>query len=522
MNLKNKKTILFIVLLVTSNLVTLSQDLLYNNYKMVPLSSNPALIGIDNELKLYLSYKNQNSRFAENFNTPNLSFVYPFINKTTDERWGGIGVSVRTDELSVPVFLSTSGIDLAFAYNFKISDNQMVSASLQSTWNIRKVRTDKFTTGSQYNPSSGYDASMSVNENLSSATKSYFDLATGAIWYYTDKYDLPKYMVGVSAFHLIQPDISFFNKAQNLDLRYNAIIGARVFTNSKLMIHPDLFYTYLSGNHYINLGTKISFALKPDEGKWIKKGSISFTPRYIVNNSIALGFEFRQPQYMFILTYDLNTARFAENPVYYNGAEVVIGFRKMLGRNKQPDHILFAEEMDLKVGNTKPVIIKTDDRYAEGYEKGYKEAKKEVVNNKNDEKIIYDDESWAEAIIQSKQQITFPSNSAKFSPEAEAFFDRIANDLLKNPEYTLEIIGHADSTGTSRVNMRVSKKRAMNVAKYIENKGVESKRLKIVAKGDTEPVADNNTKEGRDKNRRVEFVIYKVFRKKNQKVKGEE
>ena len=77
--------------------------------------------------------------------------------------------------------------------------------------------------------------------------------------------------------------------------------------------------------------------------------------------------------------------------------------------------------------------------------------------------------------------------------------------LGQNPDLKVEIDGHTDSTGPAEYNMVLSQKRAQAVMKYFVDNGVDAGRLTAKGFGLTQPVADNGTKEGRAKNRRVEL-----------------
>ena len=79
--------------------------------------------------------------------------------------------------------------------------------------------------------------------------------------------------------------------------------------------------------------------------------------------------------------------------------------------------------------------------------------------------------------------------------------------LMKKPEWRIRISGYTDNVGTEANNLKLSKKRAEAVAKYLTDQYVLRSRIDIVWFGEADPVADNNTKEGRQKNRRVEMVI---------------
>lgn len=87
----------------------------------------------------------------------------------------------------------------------------------------------------------------------------------------------------------------------------------------------------------------------------------------------------------------------------------------------------------------------------------------------------------------------------------------VLNDIVKlmdeNPGYSLEIFGHADNQGPTEYNRELSDKRAAAVRNYLVGKGVSAERLIVVGKGESEPVATNETPEGRALNRRVAFVV---------------
>ena len=76
---------------------------------------------------------------------------------------------------------------------------------------------------------------------------------------------------------------------------------------------------------------------------------------------------------------------------------------------------------------------------------------------------------------------------------------------LKANSSTVTLDGYASSEGTAAHNMRLSKDRANSVKTYLVNSGVDAKRLKVKGFGETHPIADNSTEDGRVANRRVEF-----------------
>ena len=105
------------------------------------------------------------------------------------------------------------------------------------------------------------------------------------------------------------------------------------------------------------------------------------------------------------------------------------------------------------------------------------------------------------------QGIEFETGKAVIKPKSYAILDKIAQTFIENSSYVIEVQGHTDNTGKMEVNKRLSDKRAHAVMDYLVKKGVDANRMTAVGYGPDMPIADNKTKAGRAKNRRVEFKI---------------
>jgi len=107
----------------------------------------------------------------------------------------------------------------------------------------------------------------------------------------------------------------------------------------------------------------------------------------------------------------------------------------------------------------------------------------------------------------SIESIYFKIGSANLEPASIPVLQQLYQMMRENPEIRIEIEGHTDSTGTSAFNMKLSQQRAMAVADWLIRNGISSTRITTHGYGDTRPVADNSTEEGRRKNRRTEILI---------------
>ena len=103
--------------------------------------------------------------------------------------------------------------------------------------------------------------------------------------------------------------------------------------------------------------------------------------------------------------------------------------------------------------------------------------------------------------------IFFETNKATLKPESTTELERVATLLIENPTIRLEISGHTDNVGSYRANQKLSEQRAKSVVDYLISKGVAKDRLEYKGYAFNQPIADNNTPEGRAQNRRVEFKV---------------
>jgi len=101
----------------------------------------------------------------------------------------------------------------------------------------------------------------------------------------------------------------------------------------------------------------------------------------------------------------------------------------------------------------------------------------------------------------------FDSDAVKAS--AQQNLRNLAESLRKYPETELLIVGHTDATGADEYNQLLSQRRAMAASNYLASLGINSTRLHTAGRGKFEPIATNDTEDGRTQNRRIEVAIYK-------------
>lgn len=105
--------------------------------------------------------------------------------------------------------------------------------------------------------------------------------------------------------------------------------------------------------------------------------------------------------------------------------------------------------------------------------------------------------------------IFFEFNKHVLLDSSEPELNKIHKYLIKHPDISIEIAGHTDSIGSDAYNLALSEARASAVVAWLEDKGIEQNRMVARGYGETRPLVSNDTEEGQQKNRRVEFVVIK-------------
>ena len=110
--------------------------------------------------------------------------------------------------------------------------------------------------------------------------------------------------------------------------------------------------------------------------------------------------------------------------------------------------------------------------------------------------------------IKLREKVEFETDSAKLLPSSHPVLDEVVEVMKAHPEIEhVRVGGHTDSTSTPEHNLKLSDDRAASVKQYLVEHGIASERLSSKGYGQTRPIADNGTEEGRAQNRRVEIHI---------------
>lgn len=106
-----------------------------------------------------------------------------------------------------------------------------------------------------------------------------------------------------------------------------------------------------------------------------------------------------------------------------------------------------------------------------------------------------------------ENSVRFNTDKSSLTPTAKANLDKLVPVFNQYPDTNIQIFGYTDSTGTVEHNLKLSEQRAASVRSYLNGKGIANSRFTTTGLGIADPIASNETVEGRSQNRRVEFAI---------------
>lgn len=110
-------------------------------------------------------------------------------------------------------------------------------------------------------------------------------------------------------------------------------------------------------------------------------------------------------------------------------------------------------------------------------------------------------------LVLGENSVRFDTNKSTLTPTAKANLDKLVSVFNQYPDTNIQIYGYTDSTGTPEYNLTLSEQRAASVKSYLVGKEISSSRFTTTGLGIADPIATNDTPEGRSQNRRVEFAI---------------
>ncbi|MDW7694083.1 PorP/SprF family type IX secretion system membrane protein [Flammeovirgaceae bacterium SG7u.111] len=506
----NKKSIKRLLPIIVGCLLLASsaqaQEPNFSLYHYTPFFTNPGEIGAVEDTRVMLNYRNQQLDLDENITSSSVSAYYPIYighNRLVT------AINFLNDKNSE--FLSSNGGMLGLSYSLKTTKSSELSFGLQAGFFQRKIG-EGFTTDEQF-VNGVFDPNAISTDAVLNQSVGYPIISGGLFYKVKDDLGLEKAFIGASIFNVNGPNISLMgDQKDNLPMSIKGTAGYRVFRGGNFSVLPTARWVYQAGNSFLNVGSRFAYELS-QSGENAKKIELGIW--YNTNDYGVFSLAYEQPSFTLALSYDKTIGTelgSAQKGVF----ELAISFR--LQKKEKPT---FVEAAVQEVIGPEEVAVEEIDDAAETME--------EVEEPAAPEQKVVEEETTApeekpdvpEEVAVSKTTFTpaekailakivnFDLNTYDLDKESKAFLNGIADILREKEGFEIELVGHSCDLGSEKVNKFLSLNRAETVKDYLVGKGVDINSIKTVGMGEEVPLEGNDTPEGREHNRRVEFkVVY--------------
>ncbi|MBI4947583.1 MAG: PorP/SprF family type IX secretion system membrane protein [Bacteroidetes bacterium] len=299
--------------------VSFSQDLRFAQPFANPLKLNPAMMGMNEDLKFMLHYRSQWAALGNGYTTASFTTLYPIYIKEGKEKLD-VGANVLQDKSGAFKSLDAS---LAIGYNLQISDAGHLNFSLMGGYVQKSLNTANLTFDNQYMLGS-YNSSNPINETVLNNKAGYADVGAGAMWYYTPSKDdnakLNAYL-GVSAFHLNQPNESFTAATGKLPARYSFQGGIKILGKNKIDFTPNVIVNSQNGNENIAVGVLMDYHVGEATSK------IVIGAWYRRTDAIAFSVGYEHKTLSFGYSYDVVTSQISNSVAGLNAHEITVALK---------------------------------------------------------------------------------------------------------------------------------------------------------------------------------------------------
>lgn len=467
----------------------------YSQYYNAPLLTNPSQAGVSDYTQFTLHYRR--SRIS-NYEIPSLSFVRPFY-RSSGLRSGAMGVNVISQKAGPGGAYKVMGATATFVYNVYLSKTQYISAGLQGGILSKKLDPSGLTTDSQYNLGV-FDPSLSNGENIPFASEVRPVINSGFSWTMEDNEGEQRATLGVAFSNMNQPSFDILSGDAE-KLGYTVTGEMRVYQRGSVSIHATFRYIKAISS-MANIGTQLRIELPASNS------NIALGGWYKTTKAMTAALQYTSERYVLAASADLSLG--TDNQVnIQNAIELSWGWR--LKRKTRTKPSPSSTESTPEISRPQPVtelLHEVEKAEPEKEMPQQTEIQQEVTVEDNTVTVPVEEVITQEEHEILQTNIAFALGSSDLAPASVVFIETRLVPLLKNhPGFTLHITGHSCTTGDKAINERISLARAQAIREILIGYGVPENQIVATGMDFQKPIASNDTEEGRQKNRRVEFEL---------------
>ncbi len=312
-NYYRRKFFWLLVIIVAINNKSLAQDPHFSQYYSVPLYLNPALAGLEEVTYVGFNYRNQWRSLGFSQNTGQLSVMVPWFGKGRQTRIGTWSGSVSSDVLGENNNFRTTGANLGFTYNVRVNESQLVIVAMQGGYLNKRIDASQLQWGSQYDPYTGFNSSVSPSATNLINQVSVPVLNAGAAWFFNAAQEGEltgwKGFAGVAISNLNQPDQSMIERqVSRLPILYKWHGGLEWNVSPQVSLLPNLLVMRQNKEMEMNMGMYLNYKINALQGNQLLPIQISIGSWYRVGDAYILSAGAAARRYSLGFSYDINTS----------------------------------------------------------------------------------------------------------------------------------------------------------------------------------------------------------------------
>ncbi len=478
----------------------------------LPLLNNAALT-TTNYSRITADFRNAKLTSQVNYSAALLWMDYPVLIK--NKNTGAFFFMVEKERSGSTIDFKTTKVNIAFSKKIMLTRLSHVNFALGAGYLQYGLSLDGLSTSSQYVPGIGFVSTIPNGESGFYKT-SYLTINSGIFYQATDYNQSQLLKIGLSV-HNLNKQLKDWGEGNNpLPIQYSAQLQYLTLAKANLAIGPDAILLS-EGNKFNGVGG-LSFRyyfLNPKNSMENEEGKhLNVHARVATQKKGILGFLYKSEHYAVGFSYDFPFGNLSS--VYSNAFEVLFTLTPQItGKTRNGKLSKQKAKADANQQTSKKIVrIPAENPVVKDTAQIIRENNETKTDSASQNNAVKPGNVNAGAItsgtIPSPPQVNhvyFIFGSSELDDNSKEYLQAVYQTYLKNGQYKIRIVGYTDNVGSAEDNQKLSLKRAEKVYGYLKQMGVSSENVEIAGKGEEEPIASNDTREGRARNRRVDIIL---------------
>ena len=528
-----KSAIPFLFFFLACGYTCFGQYYQYSQYNYSDQRVNPGSISQSDFATAGFIYRTQRSLADVELNSFMFSAKYPFISRNGGDRWSALGVTFAEDKAGLGGLFETNELAVTYALNFPTGKRSMLSWGNRFNYQSRRINTQNLFTGNQFVPGVGFVGDIDSGEDFGEGNTNFLTISTGISWEKKDKKGRLLAHFGASVFDFNRPDESLLGTGSQLPATSVVEGGLLMYGKGDISIYPEFLYTRTQSTNNLNVGTVTGYKLDRFDRRLIGQEILIHT-KYLLNEGFMIGVQWQRGPLSIGTSYDIPiNQRVANNGAFELGLELGTLIKsknkpRRVKRKKSKGKKSKKLKNDALTGIGEKISQKDtiDNNFAEADEliaiptvgSAMEQNKVDIGSDSSNHLANEEEMMKSKARIGDFKNIrtdepiyfnfNFGTDEALLGRSDKRTLRDLVNFMKNNPNTTVDIDGHTDDIGDEEYNLKLSRRRAQAVARFLTKNGIERSRLSYMGHGEEKPLVENSTATNRAKNRRVEFVIH--------------